>query len=54
MTKVVVDETLRAKLGNLHEPIELCDATGRTLGHYLPAHDHAESLSAKYEPRFSP
>ena len=36
MTQVQVDQTLRQKLGGLHEAVELCDADGKVLGHYLP------------------
>ncbi len=34
MTKLVLDPTLRAKLHDL-QAAELCDETGRTLGHFL-------------------
>jgi hypothetical protein len=37
MSKVVLDETLRAKLNDLTEHVEICDPAGNTLGHYLPA-----------------
>jgi hypothetical protein len=36
MTKIVVDEALRAKLRNLQEWIELCDSTGRTIALVQP------------------
>ena len=45
MTKVVVDETLRSKLHNLSQPLELCDESGRVLGRVFPALDLSE-----YEP----
>jgi hypothetical protein len=39
MTKVILDETLRSKLHNLAEPLELCDESGRVLGHLYPTVD---------------
>lgn len=36
MTKLVVDEPLRTKLVGLTVPVELCDPSGRTLGHFVP------------------
>jgi hypothetical protein len=37
MSKVILDEVLRAKLNGLHEQVELCDESGQTVGHFLPA-----------------
>jgi hypothetical protein len=37
MTRIVVDASLREKLPNLDEVIELCDEEGRVLGRYLPS-----------------
>jgi hypothetical protein len=37
MTKVLIDESLRSKLNGLNEEMELCDESGRTPGHFLPA-----------------
>lgn len=45
MTKVTIDETLREKLNNLAEPLELCDESGRVLGRVFPAFDLSD-----YEP----
>ena len=42
MTQVIVDEALLAKLHNLTETLELCDAGGRVFGHFVPAVDLAE------------
>ena len=36
MTKVIVDQSLRSKLNGLDEQVELCDESGRTMGHFLP------------------
>ena len=39
MTKVTVDETLRGKLHNLSEPLELCDESGRVVAQLFPVPD---------------
>lgn len=36
MTRIVVNETLRGLLPDLTRPVELCDESGRLLGHFLP------------------
>lgn len=46
MTKVTVDPTLRSKLHNLEGQVELCDESGRTLGHFLPEEFYKELLVA--------
>lgn len=51
MTRVIVDEILRSKLHNLTEPLELCDASGRVLGHLVPAAGLSEYEAC--EPHFS-
>ena len=37
MTKLTVDEGLRVKLQSLTVPVEFCDQSGRTLGHFVPS-----------------
>lgn len=37
MNRVVVDSTLRQRLGKLDEPFEFCDEAGHALGRFLPA-----------------
>lgn len=39
MGKIILDQTTRAKLGNLREHLELCDESGQVLGYFTPAHD---------------
>jgi hypothetical protein len=51
MTRVVVDETLRTRLHNLDQPLELCDTSGRVLGRFLPVLDPA--LYEGLEPQIS-
>lgn len=36
MKRVTFDSELEARVGPLEEEIEVCDATGRTLGRFLP------------------
>jgi hypothetical protein len=36
MTKIIVDEPLRAKLNGLESEAELCDEAGQILGHFVP------------------
>jgi hypothetical protein len=39
MIRVTIDETLRSKLHNLTEPLELCDNSGQVVGWYYPEED---------------
>ena len=36
MTKITADAGLLARLDNLNDLVELCDASGRTLGYFHP------------------
>jgi hypothetical protein len=46
MTKLVVDDALRARLPDLAGPIEFREPSGRTLGHFLPADIYRELILA--------
>jgi hypothetical protein len=46
MTKITVDESLRAKLNGLDKQIELCDESGKTMGHFLPDSVYKQLLYA--------
>ena len=37
MSKITLDATLRSKLNGLNQALEICDETGDTVGHFLPA-----------------
>jgi len=37
MGKLTLDSDLRKKLNGLTEPMEVCDDTGCTVGHFLPS-----------------
>ena len=46
MRKVVLDDTLRAKLNGFNGPVELCAENGEPLGHFLPTDMYREMLIA--------
>ena len=39
MTRIVLDATMREKLENLVQPLELCDEGGRVLAHLTPVYN---------------
>jgi hypothetical protein len=45
MTRVTVDESLRARLHDLAEPLELCDSSGQVIARLFPVLDLSQ-----YEP----
>jgi len=44
MSRVTLDLELRARLNGLNEPLEICDESGRTLGHFLPEQSYQSLL----------
>jgi hypothetical protein len=46
MTKVLADQTLRSKLNDLKDHVEIHDESGKTLGHYIPSALYTELLYA--------
>lgn len=44
MTRLVLDSAMRSKLIDLDCEVEFCDEAGRTLGYFLPAELHGETL----------
>ena len=46
MGKIVLDPQLRSKLNGLKDPLEICDESGQTLGHFLPDSLYREVLRA--------
>jgi hypothetical protein len=40
MSKIVLDEELRAKLNGLNDEVEVCDSEGRTIGRFLPEQEY--------------
>ena len=53
MSKVTIDQSLRAKLDNLSAEVEFCDESGRTVGYYVPADWHHELLYAWAKSQFT-
>ncbi len=51
MTRIVVDPVTLAKLEGVCQTVELCDAAGRVIGHFVPALDR--SKHPDMEPRIS-
>ena len=45
MTKIIADETLRIKLHNLAETLEICDTEGNVLGVFMPTDNNKELYS---------
>ncbi|MCO6458965.1 MAG: hypothetical protein J5I93_26965 [Pirellulaceae bacterium] len=41
MVRITIDQAFCSKLGNSEEPLELCDETGRVVGHFIPVQDRA-------------
>jgi hypothetical protein len=52
MRRVVLDPATVAKFGDLCEPVELCDESGRVLGRILPESIQAES-NGPHSPDFT-
>ncbi|OYV87272.1 MAG: hypothetical protein B7Z73_10365 [Planctomycetia bacterium 21-64-5] len=42
MTRVIVDDSLRAKLHDLSEALVFCDEGGRIFGHFVPVMDPSQ------------
>jgi hypothetical protein len=53
MTKIVIDPALSRKLNGLKEEFEFCDEAGHILGHFLPAVDYNELLTAWMNAKYS-
>ena len=51
MNRVVVDPATLAKLRDVRQALELCDETGRVVGHVVPTVEHSQY--AELEPRIS-
>jgi hypothetical protein len=45
MTRIILDATLRSKLPDLSQPLELCDESGKVVARVTPVFDPSE-----YEP----
>jgi len=48
MTQIQIDSGLQQKLGGMAEPVALCDADGKVVGHYLPESEYKRMLYASF------
>jgi len=48
MNKIIIDDVLREKLDGMHEPVKLCDSSGKAIAYITPIIDAAfyESLDS--------
>jgi hypothetical protein len=46
MSKIILDDVMRAKLGGLTEPAEVCAPDGRTIGHFVPSDEYIKLVYA--------
>jgi hypothetical protein len=53
MSKIILDQALRAKLNGLNEQMEICDESGKTLGHFLPVEVYRKLVVSKLQIPFS-
>lgn len=49
MSKIILDTELKARLNGLDQPLEFCDADGRTLGHFVPVDEFWKLMYALAE-----
>jgi hypothetical protein len=49
MQKVILDEALKARLNGLNEHLEIQDATGKVVGHFLPDKEYSVYRRAMYD-----
>jgi len=49
MTRIIVDDTLPAKLAGMTRDVELCDRSGQPLGHFIPQKDYVRLMCALAE-----
>lgn len=47
MVRLTIDKSLEAKLLRDAEPLELCDAVGRVIGHFIPVADPSRYLGVE-------
>jgi hypothetical protein len=49
MSKIILDPELRGKLNGLTQQVEVCDESGRTVGHFVPVETYEKLLYALAE-----
>ena len=52
MTQIILDQSLRTKLHDLNQPLEICDESGKVLARLIPVID--QSSFEPIEPHLSP
>jgi hypothetical protein len=46
VSKLILDDELRAKLNGLDETVEICDPSGATVGHFVPEEEYMRLMYA--------
>jgi hypothetical protein len=46
MSRIVIDEQMRAKLNGFDQDLELCDESGKPVGHFVPQKEYMKMLIA--------
>ena len=49
MTRIILDDATTKKLLDLRQPLELCDASGKVMGHFTPTADRSEPAQVQPE-----
>jgi hypothetical protein len=49
MTQIQIDPALQQQLNGTTNPVALCDASGRILGHFLPEPEYMRMLYASFK-----
>ncbi len=50
MTPIVIDTHVVNQLSQVHQPVDLCDGTGRVIGRFVPAFDRSKWAALAPEP----
>jgi hypothetical protein len=52
MSKLILGPELRQQIKSLHEQLEVCDESGKTLGHFLPEKLYQDMVNVYLESVF--
>ncbi len=53
MTQVIFDSGILARFGGMHDPVEICDESGRLVGFFRPALSSSQLKSMTAESPFN-
>ncbi|MFO0810374.1 MAG: hypothetical protein U0746_17255 [Gemmataceae bacterium] len=53
MNKVILTDDLRSQLNGLNQPVEVCEPSGQTVGHFVPQGRYLRLLAAWDEKQIS-